>query len=356
MKNLPPHNLGYVPSLDGLRAIAVLVVMLVHANFQFGLNGGLGVSVFFALSGFLITTLLLEEFRKNNHISFKGFYIRRTMRLFPPLYVMLICIFIYAHFFREGLEQKNIYQDIISAGLYVYNIAYCWGWSTKFILLYHTWSLGVEEQFYLLWPLILFFGIKKNMLGKLQLAVLFFILGTVLLKSIGSFPLLAGSIIKESIFIGCLAALARWTGLIYKVPSAVATISFFIILILGTIPLKLPHYDLLFNVCGVLSSLIILHLAYTKESFISRTLSNNTMVFVGKISYSLYLWHLPIFKIFSYHSTLPPLISFIAKLVVSFGMAILSWYTIEKAATAFGRKASKKITDTLKEKTVYNIS
>ena len=150
MKNKPVPNIGYNASLDGLRAVAVILVLMVHANFRLGLNGQLGVSVFFALSGFLISTLLLEEFQKFGDISFKGFYIRRTMRLFPALYLLLLFVLGYTYFFRTGIEQKMIYQDLMASALYVYNIAWYWGWCTKEILLYHTWSLGVEEQFYLL--------------------------------------------------------------------------------------------------------------------------------------------------------------------------------------------------------------
>lgn len=341
----PPQNLGYIASLDGLRAIAVLMVMLVHANFKFGLNGGLGVSVFFALSGFLITTLLLEEYKKNGTISFKGFYIRRTMRLFPPLYVMLLLVLVYACFFRTGLEQQNIFQDIISAGLYLYNIAWYWGWSVKEILLYHTWSLGVEEQFYLLWPFVLFFFIRKSNIKPLQVLLIVFILATAVLKSLNLFPYFFGSIIKESIFIGCATALLRWNGYLQKISTTTAIFSIIIVLILGTMPLKLNNYDLYFNVCSVLSSLIILHIVYQPKSLVSKVLSNNAMVFVGKISYSLYLWHLPVFRIFAYHSKLPPLVSFGGKFVVSFALAILSWYTVEKITTAYGRRVSKRFTD-----------
>ena len=340
-----PKPLGYIASLDGLRAIAVLLVMLIHANFKLGVNGGVGVSVFFALSGFLITTLLLEEYNKNGVISFKGFYIRRTMRLFPPLYVMLGFVLIYAYFFRSGTDQQIIFQDIISSALYVYNIAWYWGWCAKEILLYHTWSLGVEEQFYLLWPLILYFFIRKNKIKILQVVLLLFILSTFILKTADHFPYLAGSIIKESIFLGCATALLRWTGLFKSVSTFLSFLFLIIILTIGIMPYKFTSTEMVFNFCSILSCLIILHLAENRESIVSKILSNKSMVFIGKISYSLYLWHLPVFRVFAYHSTLPPLVSFVGKFILSFILAITSWYTIEKVTTAYGRSVSKKITE-----------
>ncbi len=349
-KNNAP-NLGYNSSLDGLRAVAIILVILSHANFRFGLNGGLGVSVFFALSGFLISTLLMEEFRKFGDVSFKGFYIRRTMRLFPALYVMLLFILGYAFFFRNAADQKLIYQDVAASAMYVYNVAWYWGWCIKEVLLYHTWSLGVEEQFYLFWPLILFVCLKKNILKHLQIGLLIFIGVSWALKAANLFPYLAGSVIKEPIFLGCAVALVRWNHGTFSVPFWMALLLFVAVVVAGVIPHHFSNYGLTFAVCGIFSALIIVHVVANPQSYISSLLGNKVLVFVGKISYSLYLWHLPVFRVFAYHSTLPPLVSFGGKLVVSFILAVVSWYSIEKISTAFGRRVSKKITDSSLSKT-----
>ena len=158
------NKIGYLPALDGLRAIAIILVMLTHANFQLGANGILGVDMFFALSGFLITTLLLEENESNTKISLAGFYVRRAFRLFPALYIMLFVIFCYALFFTSTVTEKIIiFSEIKAAGLYLYNISWNWGWATEGLLLAHTWSLAVEEQFYLLWPLIFIIVLKLKL-------------------------------------------------------------------------------------------------------------------------------------------------------------------------------------------------
>ena len=192
---------------------------------------------------------------------------------------------------------------------------------------------------------------KKNKLQLLQNILLVFIFSVWILKSVNVFPYLAGSVIKEPIFFGCAAALLRWNGTLKNVSTGLAILFMTIIMVLGMIPYKIHNYDLIFNVCGLLSSLLILHIVYNTDGLISGLLSNKWMVFIGKISYSLYLWHLPVFRIFAYHSTLPPLVSFFGKILVSFLMAIVSWYTIEKITTAYGRKWSKSITDKLTQQT-----
>lgn len=343
--SLKKNNIGYVASLDGLRAIAVLLVMMLHANFKLGWSGGLGVSVFFALSGFLITTLLLEEFSHSGTISFKGFYIRRTMRLFPPLYLMLLMVLAYALLFRVGMEQTFIVHDVISAAAYVYNICWAWGWGIKELLLYHTWSLGVEEQFYLLWPAVLYIFLKSKQLNLLKYLLAVFIVLVWMLKSMHLFPGLASSMLKEAIFIGCLGALIRFTATKEKtINGFMAIFLLLMILALGIAPLKFTStYNTVFNVVSIFSILIILYLVENKSGLLHQLLSHRYFVFIGKISYSLYLWHLPVFRLFYYHSTLPPLVSFTAKFLVSFILAIASWYLVEQKATALGRKWSKKV-------------
>jgi peptidoglycan/LPS O-acetylase OafA/YrhL len=171
-------KLGYVPALDGLRAIAVTMVMFLHAHFFLGHNGAIGVDIFFTLSGFLITTLLLEEFYKKGTIDILSFYFRRTLRLFPALYLMLIVVLIYALTTTNSEDKNSLYKEITASALYINNLVYGIGWWKGYapIALGHTWSLAVEEQFYLVWPCILFllvnyFGIKWL---KFVLIILFF--------------------------------------------------------------------------------------------------------------------------------------------------------------------------------------
>ncbi len=348
MKNtLSKNYLGYIPALDGLRAFAIILVMMSHSNFRLFGNGGIGVTLFFALSGFLITTLLLEEFEKNKNISFKAFYIRRTFRLFPALYVLLLVITLYSFVFNP-IKFPEILPEIIASSLYVYNFA--WVWNIKPVILYHTWSLGVEEQFYLLWPLLLYFFIKNK---ALKLATYFLIIIILFLWVINIFNLLniqffkiLSSIFDESIFLGCLLAILRWRGklncVIHRFWLFFCVIS---IVLIGAVSNEmLGNFNpTLHKLVGVFACVIILHLINSSNGIDYTIFSNRIMVYLGKISYSLYLWHLPVFRIFALHSTLIPRVSFVSKIFVSFFFALLSWYLVEKISTNYGRSLSKKI-------------
>lgn len=346
-KHISVKNLGYIPSLDGLRAFAIVLVMLSHANFRLFENGGIGVPVFFVLSGFLITTLLLEGFERKNTLEFKAFYIRRTFRLFPAFYVMLLGTFFYALWFNK-IMFNDILSEIIASGLYIYNISWLWG--VKDIMLYHTWSLAVEEQYYIFWPILLFLFLKKGSLNGISILLVvlisFFVISTTFKLFHDNTYAIAKSMTSESIFIGCLGAVLRWKGMLnFKISSIVAFLCVLTIFIIGMLPHKtFESFNTKF-IAGIFAMTAILYLVNANKGFLFEIFNHKSSVFVGKISYSLYLWHLPVFKAFKFHSTLPVPVSFVGKFVVSIVLALFSWYIIEKPATQFGRKLSGKITN-----------
>jgi peptidoglycan/LPS O-acetylase OafA/YrhL len=151
-------HLGYIPALGGLRAVAVILVMLAHVGVPGFPGGGLGVDMFFVLSGFLITLLLLEEIDSTGRINVLHFYARRLLRLYPALLLMLLLFAVFFHILQhtlphgEGLESA---KDITLAALYLTDYAIAFGFENKNSLIAHTWSLAVEEHFYLIWPLAL---------------------------------------------------------------------------------------------------------------------------------------------------------------------------------------------------------
>jgi peptidoglycan/LPS O-acetylase OafA/YrhL len=346
--NLSP-TMGYVPSLDGLRAIAIILVLLTHANFQLGGNGILGVDVFFALSGFLITTLLIEENQKQNKISLKAFYIRRTFRLFPALYTMLTFVLIYALIFRNGDDLTFIITEIISSLLYLNNISWSWGWGGEGGMLIHTWTLAVEEQFYLIWPWILILGLSLKSKKTLIIGLTIFITLTISLKISKNLPDLGFSLIHETIFLGCLAAILRQSiGAKIKIPDFVSMALILFIIVIGIMPIKW-YMELVYaggrSIVSFITAIVIISVVDNQSGFTARLLSISPMVWIGKISYSLYIWHVLIFKLFYYHSTLPPSVSFMLKFVVTFIVAGLSWFLIEKKASYFGRAISYKLID-----------
>ena len=157
-------RLPYLPGLDGLRALAVIAVLLYHAELPWIPGGFLGVEVFFVISGYLITALLLAEWRQHGRIDLKAFWLRRARRLLPALYLLLVVTLAYAVVFLPE-EVAGLQGDAISALGYVTNWYLILGHESYFeamgrpSLLKHLWSLAVEEQFYLLWPPVLALGL-----------------------------------------------------------------------------------------------------------------------------------------------------------------------------------------------------
>lgn len=333
-------KLGYLPALDGLRAVAVGMVMMVHAHFQLGQNGQIGVAIFFALSGFLITTLLLEEFEASGSISMKGFYIRRTFRLFPALYIMLAIVVLYAITVASPDLRPQILGEALPASLYVYNIASLWGWQTGTVILGHTWSLAVEEQFYVLWPWILYLALRGKGLKNLTIGLTSFIFVMLMLRYFNALPTAVGLIFQESIFAGCLLALLRWQGFLQKrIPELITLLILVLLIFVGIFPIDFPFS--IFNLSGIAALILIYGTLKSPYGFTARLLSRTWLVSVGKVSYALYLWHLPIFRWFGLHSPFPPPVSFVLKFVVTFLVAYASWKLVEKYALAQGRRLSK---------------
>src|SRR5579862_2553734 len=164
-----PFRLGRRPILDGFRGAAILAVLLYHYSIPFGTGGFLGVDAFFVLSGFLITSLLTEEWSETGNLSFNRFYTRRALRLLPALFSMLAGTAFVAVTVASREDRAAIWRGSIGTVLYLAN------WQKFFDsptvgMLGHTWSLSIEEQFYVLWPPLLLLLLRR--LGPRRVAVL----------------------------------------------------------------------------------------------------------------------------------------------------------------------------------------
>lgn len=358
-----PFELGYQPWLDGLRGVSILLVLSVHMRLIAPVTGSvlpaggfLGVDVFFVISGFLITSLLLSEYQTTHNISLKSFYWRRALRLFPALLGVLLFTSLLA----------GLYGSFSALGLTPIRLASTLTYFTNWIrayegsetwLLFHFWSLSIEEQFYLIWPAVLlsllWFKVRPAVITLLVIAA---IVASVFLK-LWLFD--SGATVNrvyygsdtraDSVLIGCLASLALSLGYIRITEQAQRLLSAMaragVIIIFGFIVVSSDGFQPLYLGGLTLISLsvgaIVLHLTASPESAAARLLSNPSLVWIGKRSYGLYLWHWPMYEI----ARLLPgeIATAIAALVLTVCAASLSYRYIELPFLRIKARQSKAL-------------
>jgi len=337
---------SYYPALDGLRGIAVLMVILYHfgANrflrpFHILINGDIGVDIFFVISGFLITTLLLKEKVQYGRISLKRFYARRALRIIPAAYVFLIIMIILASIFKYRVSASNF----LASFLFYKNLPY-----QEEPYMGHFWSLAAEVQFYLVFPFLLRLNVNRYLviIGSIVLLVpLISILGYYhagflfsnqfiqTLTKIIMYAFWKGPFI---ILIGSMFAVLLFKGLI-KVEKANYFLSFILLIIAIVISsLSFTFYTKYVSEC--LSALLItwvILLNLGKHNLLSSILGSRILVKIGVISYSLYLWQQLFIGnrlrqpwITNLHDHLPAVL-ILVKLVSLFIIAFASYYFIE---------------------------
>ena len=337
---------GYQRALDGLRGVAILAVLLKH--FQDVLPGGfLGVDVFFVLSGYLITQILLKDLETNNRIRFGNFYLRRTRRLLPALIGMLVL---------SGLVwniSSSSYSFIRSA---ISVLCYYANWASSYRTLremgpnVHAWSLSIEEQFYLVWP-ILFLIFLKILPGRKAVARMVFIaIGLLMVTRAllynaesplgGYFSTLARA---DALLMGCGFAILPhstqeefWNG---RKGKLVAWSCAFTLLAFCWGLKGISDFLLLggFTVIAVYAAAVIMHVVSAPNGAMARALGSNWLVEVGKRSYGIYLYHLPIFMTFD-HLIENGMNSDIANILKVALTVIVSWLSYKYLETPFLRK------------------
>lgn len=338
-------HLGYRPALDGMRAVAILSVMAFHAQMPFSKIGTLGVDIFFVLSGFLITTLLLQEWQQTGAIALRYFYLRRMLRLLPALYVLLFVWSIYIVVFMNPADAGADWNGVGYSLLYIANWATANGISLG--ALGHTWSLGIEEQFYLLWPPILVVCLTKRFsqkaIGGLVIALIggAAIIRAVIWTNSHFFPRVYNGLDTriDSLLVGCFTALIlSWNWLPYfQQRKWWAGVLLGPALILGSYTATTwdrdGAYTFLsyggFTVVAIGIALVILLLMQGRTSRLHMVLELPPLVWIGKISYSLYLWHFVIFSVV-YYIGFPVLIKYGLDFGVSFACAAASFYLVEQ--------------------------
>jgi peptidoglycan/LPS O-acetylase OafA/YrhL len=288
-------SLGYVPSLDGLRGIAILLVLVHHAYGGWE-AGAVGVDVFFVLSGYLITAILLKEMNRSGQIGLVNFYVRRLFRLYPALLVVIVATAAMA--ILAGRSLADFALSLLAAGTYTTNLGTVFA-HLDLGPLKHTWSLAQEEQFYLLWPLVLIVATKFHLPRKVLLAGvvlvafgclgLFFIAtghGSATLNPVARMGGLAAGCALAIALSARVIALPRWAGWAGALGGCLA-------LVLASVGAM--SNGLLAPVIVVASTLVLASLVTIRDGALSIGLSYRPLAYVGVISYSLYLWHFPLF-------------------------------------------------------------
>lgn len=333
---------NYRADLDGVRAVAVLAVLIYHAgvtlNAQPLLPGGfLGVDVFFVLSGFFISSIIFREI-KESRFSYVRFYIRRAKRILPAITLVILFCLVCMYFIFLPSQNKTAAGSALSAMFFSSNLFFAFGEPygadpSRLKPLLHTWSLAVEEQFYFVFPTILslmFFSKNVKALFCAMLALTLMSLGFAhwfsAVNSTYSFFLLPSRFWEMSA--GALIAISLVNQRDYT--RSLCEIMTVLGLALAIIPMflfgKETHHPSLLTAIPVLGTCLII--IFSRTSVVARIiLANSLMVWIGLLSYSLYVWHWPIIVFFSNQmEILNPL----QILIVSFALAALSYYFFEK--------------------------
>jgi peptidoglycan/LPS O-acetylase OafA/YrhL len=342
----------HIPSLDGIRALSFLLVFVSHAGLGHIIPGGFGVTIFFFLSGYLITTLLRMEYEKTQTIDFRAFYLRRTLRIFPPFYVVLIV--------ASLLTWAGILQGSLSLSAVLAQFAYL---SNYFVIFNGFdgaapgtgifWSLAVEEHFYLVFPL-LYFVLQRNLPARFHqmlvlsgICIAILIWRCILVYGLGSPDIrtyIATDTRIDSILIGCI--LAIYANPVLDQTRITQRVWLFVLAPLGVLALagSLLYRDPLYRETFryTIQGLALLPLFIVAIRFhhlpMIRWLNLRWVRFVGLLSYSLYLVHLIYLSALTQFTFIHPILQGIIGLVVSLLTATAIHYLIERPSTQIRRQ------------------
>jgi len=343
MSSQGSHSISYRSDIDGLRALAILPVVLFHAFPNLLPGGFIGVDIFFVISGYLITSILLKDIQAVNY-SIKTFYARRVRRIFPALSVVLVFCLALGWVVLTAVEYRALGKHAAGGAGFIANFMF-WkeagyfdaAGDTKPLL--HLWSLGIEEQFYIVWPLLIYFFAQRSW------SILWLILTVALLSfglnvwQVGSNPSAAFySPLSRSweLALGALLAYQAlhpalvFTAIIERYRSLLSGLGLVMVVVGFMVINKLRAFPGWWALLPALGSTLLI--ASGPHGLVNRfILSQRIFVWVGLISFPLYLWHWPLLSFARIISSETPTVDVRAILVlVSIAMAALTYYLVEK--------------------------
>ena len=353
----------YRAEIDGLRALAVLPVILFHAGFEWFSGGFVGVDIFFVISGYLITTIIISEMAEDK-FSIVNFYERRARRILPALFFVMIMCLPFAILWLAPSDLKDFGQSLISTATFSSNILFWWergyfGTAIEFKPLLHTWSLAVEEQYYIFFPIFLLLSWKLGIKKLLLLLIIIFLI-SLSLAHIASVYGVFDRIITGSFYLIPTRAWELLIGVfiafyfkyfqvnIPQIANQILSLIGFGMIIFSIVFFdKETPFPSLYTLIPTIGTALLI-VSAKPNTIMHRFLSIKYVVFIGLISYSAYLWHQPMFA-FTKHRFSNEISDFLIIFLClsSLFLAYISWRWIEKP---FRKK--NKIT----QKGIFNFS
>ncbi len=325
----------YRPEIDGLRALGLLAVIFAHAGFAVFDGGYIGVDIFLVISGYLITGVILREYAEGR-FSVGRFYARRVRRILPALFFVLLCTIPFAWIWMLPDAYERFSKSLIASTLSLSNVYFMkstgyFSPETTEIPLLHTWSLGLEEQFYLLFPLLFLLRLKIKTIFSVVLGVA---VASLLLSEVGAryFPLANYYLLPTRVWEILLGSLcAFWVfGKERAANDVFAGAGLLVVLasiLLFDSSVDVPSIIALLPTGGTALILIF----SSRTCIVGRLLSMSPLVWLGRISFSAYLWHQPVFAFWRIRSPGPPSTMVMCALIaLILLLSALSWYFVEQ--------------------------
>ncbi len=329
---------GYRPDIDGLRAIAVVAVILFHSGFTTFSGGYVGVDVFFVISGYLITRLLMKDINLGR-FSIASFYERRIRRIFPAYIGLAVGVILIGYWLFPDDDFLALTESVFASTLSWANIFFFlqagyWDTASETKPMLHTWSLSVEEQFYVVYPIILFlisrYARKYLFSGLVTISLITFVWSLYVVDKDPTAAFYLTHLRAWELIIGGIIAV-HYIPMNKFLRDGTASLGLILILISIFLYSKDTLFPGLSASLPVLGSALIIHAGISGENIISRILALSPFTFVGKISYSLYLWHWPIIVFGNYYLIRrATTIDLIIMITIALVLAVFSWAIIER--------------------------